>query len=197
MAERSVVSSMMPLPQLSLDSGRSSGRSAYFVGPKIAPWVQARKRARLARSTRLWASAKVASAMTMSSKILTPRVTLRLLYLSAKYPPGMENMRKGTAKSKGTTRKNHSLYGFFSGKASRIRKLTSHFRALSLKAFWNWTATRVQKPERLRGGEVIMAELARLGAPTGAAGFEDVGTGFASVVAETREGQEAARDRVP
>ena len=36
---------MMPLPQLSLESGRSSGSSAYFVGPKIAPCVQARKSA--------------------------------------------------------------------------------------------------------------------------------------------------------
>ena len=34
---------------------------------------------------------------------------------------------------------------------SRTRKLTSHLRALSLKAFWNWTATRAQKPARLVG----------------------------------------------
>ena len=85
------------------------------------------------------------------------------------------------------------------GKASRIRKLTSHFRALSLKAFWNWTATRVQKPERLRGGVFVVAdaELTRFDAATGAAEFVDVGTGFASVVAETQGEQEAVRDRVP
>jgi hypothetical protein len=32
--------------------------------------------------------------------------------------------------------------------ASRTKKLTSHFRALSLKAFWNWTAMRAQKPDK-------------------------------------------------
>ena len=41
------------------------------------------------------------------------------------------------------------------------------------------------------------AELTRLDAATGAAEFVDVGTGLASVVAETQGEQEAVRDRVP
>ena len=44
-----------------------------------------------------------------------------------------------------------------------------------------------QKPPVLRGGVAVVvgAELARLGTVGGAAGFADVGTGFASVAAET------------
>jgi hypothetical protein len=57
-----------------------------------------------------------------------------------------------------------------------------------------------QKPEVLRGGVVENAddaELALFGAVVGAAEFVDVGTDFASVAAEMRDGQEAARGRVP
>ena len=56
-----------------------------------------------------------------------------------------------------------------------------------------------QKPPVLRGGvaAVVDAELARLCATIRAAEFVDVGTGFASVAAETRSEQEAARVRVP
>src|SRR5580698_6637409 len=77
-----------------------------------------------------------------------------------------------------------------------MRKLTSHLRALSLKAFWNWTAMSAQKPDRLRGGAAGVAELARLGAAGGAAEFVDVGTGEASVAASARSGQGLAVERV-
>ena len=75
-----------------------------------------------------------------------------------------------------------------------MRKLTSHFNALSLKAFWNWTAMSVQKPEVLRmGAEVPVGEftagLAPGGAATGATELADVGTGEASVAASVRSGQ--------
>ena len=54
-----------------------------------------------------------------------------------------------------------------------------------------------QKPERLRGGSIVVAadELARLGA-TGAGEFVVVGTGFASVAMVDREGQGAERAEV-
>src|SRR5580700_3257257 len=151
MAERSVVSSMMPLPQLSFDSGSNSGSNPYFVGPKIAPCVQARNRAMPAISRRLLASAYVARPITPSSKNFVQSVTLRLLYLSAKYPPGMEKSRKGTAKSSGTTSTNQRSRRSFERAESRTRKLTSHLRALSLKAPWNWTAMSAQNPARRRG----------------------------------------------
>src|SRR5579864_8736373 len=64
----------------------------------------------------------------------------------------MEKIRKGTAKSRGTTRINQRLRRSLVRAASRTRKLTSHLRALSLKAPWNWTAMRAQKPVRLCGG---------------------------------------------
>jgi hypothetical protein len=61
----------------------------------------------------------------------------------------MEKRRNGTAKSKGTTRTNQRSRCCLVRAVSRTRKLTSHLRALSLKAFWNWTAIRAQKPARL------------------------------------------------
>ena len=84
-----------------------------------------------------------------------------------------------------------------SGKASRIKKLTSHLSALSLKAFWNWTAMRAQKPERLRGGVVggVVDEVARLGA-IGAAELVVVGTGIASLAMLERGEQGARRGEV-
>ena len=134
-AASSVVNSMIPLPQLSLASESSSGSKPYFVGPKIAPWVHARNSAKFARSRRSRAKANVARPMTPSSMAFVPSVTVRLLYLSAKYPPGMEKRRNGTAKTSGTTRTNHKSRCSLENADSRTRKLTSHFRALSLKAF--------------------------------------------------------------
>ncbi len=75
--------------------------------------------------------------MTPSSKSFVQSVTLRLLYLSARYPPGMEKSRKGTAKSNGTTKTNHRSRRSLERAESRTRKLTSHLRALSLNAPWN------------------------------------------------------------
>ena len=82
-----------------------------------------------------------------------------------------------------------------------MRKLTSHFSALSLKAFWNWTAMSVQKPEVLRvGAEVpvghLTAGLAPGGAATGATELADVGTGEASVAASVQSEQGLARELV-
>src|ERR1700676_5422881 len=87
--------------------------------------------------------------MTPSSKTFVQRVTLRLLYLSAKYPPGMEKSRKGTAKRSGTTSTNQRSRRSFERAESRTRKLTSHLRALSLNAPWNCTAISAQNPARL------------------------------------------------
>src|SRR5271165_1194801 len=64
----------------------------------------------------------------------------------------MEKSRKGMEKSSGTTRTNHRSRSSLEKADSRTRKLTSHFRALSLKAPWNCTAMRDQKPLRLRCG---------------------------------------------
>src|SRR5579859_4664132 len=126
MAARRVPSSMMPLPQLSLDRGSNSGSKPYLVGPKIAPCVQARKRAAPAKSRRLLASAKVARPMTPSSKTFVQSVTVRLLYLSAKYPPGMEKSKNGMAKRRGTMRTNQRSRRSLDRVESRTRKLTSH-----------------------------------------------------------------------
>src|SRR5271154_3231095 len=69
----------------------------------------------------------------------------------------MEKSRKGMAKRSGTIRTNQVSRCSLEKAASRTRKLTSHLRALSLKAPWNCTRMRDQKPLRLRFGDALFS----------------------------------------
>src|SRR5580704_3872421 len=133
-AASSVHNSITPFPQLSLLVGSSSGISPYFDGPKIAPCVHTKNSATAARSSRFCHSAYVTNPIVTTSKTFVQIVTLRLLNRSAKYPPGIENTRKGTANTIGTTSTNKKSRCSRETPDSSTRKLTSHFSALSLNA---------------------------------------------------------------
>src|SRR6266851_2278684 len=131
-AASSVQNSITPFPQLNLLVGSSSGISPYFDGPKIAPCVQTKNSATAASPSRFCHSAYVANPIVITSSTFVQIVTLRLLNRSAKNPPGIEKTRKGTANTSGTTSTNKKSLCSRDTPASSTRKLTSHFKALSL-----------------------------------------------------------------
>src|ERR1700688_3703213 len=125
---------MIPFPQLSFDSGNKSGSTPDSVGQKIAPRVLIKTSAAPAHPNRPSANAQVATAITTNCPTTVPIVTLRLLNLSAKNPPGIENNKKGTENNSGTISTNHKSRSSFVAAVSSTRKLTSHFKVLSLNA---------------------------------------------------------------
>ena len=138
----------MPLPQERRFSGSNSGSRPYFEGPKSAACVLSKKIAAAAIHRFTAASPAKAMSITPISITFRPAVTERLLKRSARNPPVIENSRKGTAKSRGTTSTNRRSRFSCCSPMSSSKKLTSHLSALSLKAPWNCVAMRLQKPRR-------------------------------------------------
>jgi len=147
MIAANVVSSSTPFPHDRRFGGRSSGSNPYFEGPNSAACVLARKTAANERVTVSRVNASVANSMTPSSNTFVAMVTWRLLNLSARNPPVIENRTNGAANRKPISRTHRSFWscvGFFDS----ARKITKNFRAFSLNAPWNCVAIRLQKPRR-------------------------------------------------
>ena len=94
----------------------------------------------------LWIpSPTAAKSMIPISAIFTPTMTRFLLKRSASQPPSIENRMKGAAKSAPANATREACCSAERGCASN-RRMTKFLSALSLNAFWNCVAIRLQNP---------------------------------------------------
>jgi len=95
---RNVAIATMALPPTRLCSSRSSGRMAYFAGPKKADCVPIKKRTTRSSATLLVAKPTPARIITPISHTLTQRINIHLGKWSASCPAVAEKRKNGKMK---------------------------------------------------------------------------------------------------